>query len=114
MRKIFLIACIAAAVTPACTMDEESKAKLEQAASHAREAAKAAGEVVSAKTAEVGDKWREMNADRIEAPPNEEPGLPSEEADVGELKARFKAAKDAFMETPQKPGETTQETNKEG
>lgn len=113
MKKFLLIACLALAAS-ACSLDEESKAKLEQAASHAKEAAKAAGEVVSAKTAEVGEKWSEMNANRIEAPPNEETDLPRQDADVGELKARFKAAKDAFMEDPQKAEEKSGETRKEG
>ena len=104
MKKILLIACMTALLS-ACSLDEESKAKLEQAAAHAKQAAKAAGEVVSDKTSEVGEKWREMNANRIEAPPNEDPNLPSQEADVDDLKARLKAAKDAFMEDPKQTGE---------
>lgn len=109
MKKMLVVACMAAVVS-ACSMDEESKAKLEQAASHAKQAAKGVGEVVSSKTSEVGEKWREMNANRIEMPPKEDTNLPSPKVDVGDLKARLKAAKDAFIEEPQK----TEEPRKEG
>ena len=113
MKNLLVAACMAAVVS-ACSMDEESKAKLEQAASHAKQAAKDVGEVVSAKTSEVGEKWREKNANRIEMPPKEDPHMPSQDVDVEDLKARLKAAKDAFMEEPQKTYETTEGTRKEG
>ena len=113
MKKMLVVACMAAIVS-ACSMDEESKAKLEQAAENAKQAAKQVGEVVSAKTSEVGEKWSEMNANRIEEAPKEDPHLPTQKADVGELKARFEAAKDAFMNEPEKTGETAEGTNKEG
>lgn len=113
MKKMFMVACMAAVVS-ACSMDDESKAKLEQATGHAKQAAKEVGEVISAKTSEVGDKWREMNANRIEMPPKEDTIIPTHKVDVGELKARFKAAKDAFMEEPQKTENTTEGTHKEG
>ena len=113
MKKMFVVAFVAAAVS-SCSMDEESKAKLDQAASHAKQAAKEVGEVVSAKTSEMGEKWREKNADRIEMPPKEDPNMPSQDADVEDLKARLKAAKDAFLEEPQKTEDTTEGTRKEG
>ncbi|MCB1858502.1 MAG: hypothetical protein KDI63_09530 [Gammaproteobacteria bacterium] len=113
MKKRYLAVCMALSVA-ACSMDEESKAKLEQAASHAKQAAKEVGEVVSAKTSEVGEKWRDMNANRIEETPKEDPNLPTQEADVGDLKARIKAAKDAFMKDPQKTEATAEGTQKGG
>lgn len=113
MKKTLVVACLAAMVS-ACSMDDESKAKLEQAAGHAKQAAKEVGEVVSAKTSEVGEKWREMNANRIEMPPKEDAELPTQKVDAGDLKARLKAAKDAFMKAPDKTGETTEGTKKEG
>ena len=113
MNKMLVVACMAAVVS-ACSMDEESKAKLEQAGSHAKQAAKEVGEVVSAKTSEMGEKWREMNANRFEMPPKEDSNLPSQKVDVSDLKARVKAAKDAFMEEPEKTGNTTGGARKEG
>ncbi len=95
-------------------MDEESKAKLENAAKHAKEAAKEVGEVVSDKTSEIGDKWTEMNANRVEETPKEDPNLPTQEGDLGELKERFKAAKDAFLKDPNSPEDADKSTSKEG
>ena len=113
MRKILALAVVAAALS-GCSMDEESKAKLEQAASHAKEAAKQVGEVVSTKTAEVGEKWKDMNADRIEETPREDPNLPAQEKDVSDLTDRFKAAKDAFLKDPDKSDGESAAPRKEG
>lgn len=113
MRQFFLMAGMAVLLC-ACSMDEESKAKLDNAAKNAKQAAKEVGEVVSKQTAEVHEKWKEMNKDRIREAPKEDLGFESKRVDVDMegLKQRVKAAKDAFMKEPEQQEQAAGEANK--
>lgn len=117
MKRILIIASMTLLLS-ACSMDEESKAKLESAAAHAKQAAKNVGEVVSKQAAETNQKWKEMNANRIEERPREDTGFAPSKANTDDLTKRLKAAKDAFMKDPDKQIEqskqATDATKKEG
>lgn len=99
MKRVVMATGMALFIS-ACSVDEESKVKLEKAAEHAKQAAREVGEVISTTTSEARDKWGEMNADRIEETPKENPELPEHKVDTTDLKNRLKAAKDAFFSEP--------------
>jgi len=101
MKQFLILAGIALAIS-ACSMDEESKAKLDRAAKHAKEAAVEVGEVVSKQASETHEKWSKMNENRIEEAPKEDLGFAQEDADVGDLERRIKAAKEAFFDESDK------------
>lgn len=109
MKRYLMLAGMALIIS-ACSMDEESKAKLENAAAHAKQAAKEVGEVVSKQAAETNQKWKEMNENRVEERPKEDLGFEPNKADTEDLSRRLKAAKDAFFSDPDKPTEQSQQS----
>ena len=109
MKQLLILACIAL-ITTACSMDEESKAKLESAKAHAKQAVKEVGDVVSKQAAETQDKWKEMNANRIEEAPKEDLGFEPQKADTEDLSRRLKAAKEAFFKEPEKQIEQSKQS----
>ena len=108
--KHFLLLVGMVLIVSACGIDEESKAKLDKAATHAKQAAKEVGDVVSEQASGAHEKWKEMNANRIEEAPKEDLGFSEKQVDVEDLGRRVKAAKDAFFDESDKQIEQSRQS----
>lgn len=80
MNKKWLVV---AAVLTLTACSEEAQKEMKQAAEHAKAA-----------VAETNKKWGEMNTNRLEDVPNEQPNLPSEKVDMEKLKQGISDAKE--------------------
>lgn len=98
MNKSILILASALLLSACGSDNPEAENSMKKATEHAKEAAKELGNAVSETTKDVQKKWAESNANRHDAPTEEDTSVPVQDADMAAIKEKYEEIKQVTVE----------------